>query len=187
MEKKNDSWQYILSHTEMKNPQTNWEECWRLARLKGLGAENTSFLFKLLHNTLVTQERLARTIPNLSSLCKFPGCPGTEDEDQSHAIISCLGNNGTGIAVLNALRTFVPGLTAVEALRLDFSADPTLEMPLVFAIAVALGAIWNLRQKKIRPQHYLVRAELEARVALLRECRDYTKEADVIDTFIETL
>ena len=94
---------------------------------------------------------------------------------------------GTGIVVLNALRTFVPGLTAVEALRLEFSADSTLEMPLVFVTAVALEAIWNLRQKTIRPHHYLVRAELEARVLLLRECRDFTNEATVIDTFIETL
>ena len=57
----------------------------------------------------------------------------------------------------------------------------------MFALAVTFGAFWNLRQKKIRPQHYLVRAELEARAALLMECRSYTNEAMLIDTFIDIL
>ena len=187
MEMNNGMWQYIPSQTELRSPEINWEESWRLARLQGLGPENSSFLFKLLHNTLVTQERLARTNPNINSLCKFPGCPGTENEDQSHALINCLGNNGTGLAVLNALKTFVPELTAGEALHLGLCVESALEMPLVFAMAVAWGSIWNLRQKRIRPQLYLVRAELEARVALLRQCRHFTNDAAIIDRFIENL
>ena len=31
---------YILSHNERKNPQRNWEECWKLARLHGLHDKN---------------------------------------------------------------------------------------------------------------------------------------------------
>ena len=59
--------------------------------------------------------------------------------------------NGTGAAVLNALKTVVPEFTAGEALHLGVCVESTLEMPLVFAMAVAWGAIWNIRQKRIRP------------------------------------
>lgn len=178
---------YILSHNERKNPQTNWEECWELARLHGLGPENTSFLFKLLHNTLINQERLSRTNPKISSLCKFPGCPGTDVENLPHALVLCHGNNGVGTRVMQTLQSFVPGLGVEEALRLDFTVEESLRLPLVFALAVAFGAIWDLRLRKTRPQLYLVRAQLEAKVSLLRECRRFTNDATIIDNFINTL
>ena len=40
---------YIRTKVELASPVTDWERSWRLARLKGLGPEHTSFLFKLLH------------------------------------------------------------------------------------------------------------------------------------------
>ena len=146
---------YILSHNERKSPQRNWEECWKLARLHGLGPENTSFLFKLLHNTLITQERLSRTNPKISSLCKSSGCPGTDVETLSHALVLCPGNNGVGTRVMQTLQSFVPGLGVEEALCLDFTVEESLRLPLVFAMAVAFGAIWDLRLRKTRPQLYL--------------------------------
>ena len=130
--------------------------------MHGLGPENTSFLFKLLHNTLVTQERLSRTNPKISSLCKFPGCPGTDVENLPHALVLCHGNNGVGTRIMQTLQSFVPGLGVEEALHLEFTVEDNLRLPLVFAMAVALGAIWDLRLRKIRPQLYQVRAQLEA-------------------------
>ena len=85
--------------------------------MSGLGPENISFLFKMMHNTLVTQERLSRTSPTVSPNCKFPGCAGTEHEDLLHALVHCPGNNDVG----NVLRSFAPGLGVDEAVRLDFN------------------------------------------------------------------
>ena len=65
--------------------------------------------------------------------------------------------------------------------------DDSLELPLVWSMAVAWLALWNLRQKKTRPQLYLVRAEMEAKVALLRECRKFSNDVALIDTIIGTL
>ena len=178
-------WKYISTRTEERSPLTDWAECRRLARLRGLGPENTSFLFKLLHCTLVTQERLARTNPNQTSTCKLPGC--LVQEDLKHALIECPGNNGAGYDVLNAIKTFVPGLRAEEALHLELRLDGDLELPVVFAMAVAWRTIWELRFKKIRPQTYLVRAQLEARVSLLRECRHFASAVDTLDEIISIL
>ena len=62
--------------------------------------------------------------------------------------------------------------------------DESLVLPVVWSLAVAWLALWNLRQKRTRPQLYLVRAEMEAKIALLRECRKFSNEAAVIDTII---
>ena len=178
---------FIPCNAEKKSPSTNWEECWRKARLPGLGPENLSLIFRMLHNTLVTQERLAKTSPTTSPLCKFPGCPGTEKEDLVHALVSCAGNNGTGTSLYNCLEKFVPGLKLDEALRLDFHVEEHLELPLVWVMAVAWNAIWDLRTKKTKPTIYLVRAQLEPKVALLREGRRFKNTCVIIDTIIETL
>ena len=108
-------------------------------------------------------------------------------EDAAHALVHCPGNNGVGVNVLGSLNHFVPGLCVADAMCLDFDVDECLELPLVWFMAVAWGSIWNLRQSKIRPQLYLVRAQLEAKVSLLRECRRFTNAVALINTIIETL
>ena len=108
-------------------------------------------------------------------------------EDIEHALETCPGNNGVGASVLRSLINFVPDLEARDALLLDFNVDESMELPLVRAMAVAWGAIWDMRQSKTRPQLYLVRAQMEARVALLRECRKYANAAAMIETIINTL
>ena len=65
---------YKMCRVERASPDTDWEGCWRLARLPGLGPDNTSFLFKMMHDLLPTQERLARTKPRASPACPMPGC-----------------------------------------------------------------------------------------------------------------
>ena len=178
---------YIPCNAQMRSPHANWEECWRGARLSGLGPENSSFLFKLLHGTLVTQERLSRTNPTVGPNCKTAGCPGHMPEDIEHALVTCPGNNGVGASVLRSLTNFVPDLEARDALLLDFNVDERIELPLVWAMAVAWGAIWDMRQSKTRPQLYLVRAQMEAKVALLRECRKFANAAAMIETIINTI
>ena len=179
--------QYIPSRIELKNPETNWEHSWRLARLKGLGSENVSFLFRLLHCTLPTQERLSKTNANHSPLCKFPGCTGSDEEDTLHALVTCSGNNGTGYAIMNGVKRLLPGLKEDEALRLDLDIEEHLELPVVFTLSVAWGALWDLRLNRTRPELYLIRAQLEAKVAILRNCRNFFNSAQFIDMIIDTL
>ena len=135
----------------------------------------------------MTQERLARTSPITSPLCKFPGCPGNEKEDLAHALVYCSGNCGAGTDVFNSLKKFVPGLKVDDVLRLDFHVEEGLQLPLVWVLGVAWNTIWDLRSKKAKPATYLVRAQLEAKVALLREGRRFTNACTIINTIIETL
>ena len=63
---------YKKCRVELASPDTDWERSWRLARLSGLGPENISFLFKMMHQLLPTQERLSRISPRTSSTCTLP-------------------------------------------------------------------------------------------------------------------
>ena len=93
----------IKCRVERANPEVDWERSWRLARLPGLGPENVSFLWKLLHQILPTQERVARTKPLSSSACPVPGC-GERMEDLSHALVWCQGNYEVGLRVMRCLK-----------------------------------------------------------------------------------
>ena len=64
---------FISTRNELASPTTDWERTWRLARLKGLGPDNTTFLFRLGHKLLVTKERQSRTNPASSPICTALG------------------------------------------------------------------------------------------------------------------
>ena len=117
----------------------------------------------------------------------FAWCPGTMPENFEHALVHCPGNHGVGTSVLRSLANFVPGLDVKDALLLDFNVDESLELPLVWVMAVAWAAIWDMKHSKTRPQLYLVRAQMEAMVALLSESRRFSNAAAIIDTIIETI
>ena len=79
----------IPTRVESVQPNNDWTETWRLARIHGLGSNLTSFLFKLLHRLLPTQDsvqRLGVTVdgqPGLCQLCHL------ESEDALHALVHC--------------------------------------------------------------------------------------------------
>ena len=162
--------EYIKCRVERMTPNTEWERCWALARLPGLGPGNVSFLFKLLHQILPTQERVARTKPNTSPNCRNSVCIDTLDDVQ-HALIHCQANDGVGDLLVQSVRGVVPGLQVESLLRLELNLDTDMQLPVVFLIATVLNAVWSLRVRGVRVQQYLVRSELEAKINLLRETR----------------
>ena len=102
--------EYIKCRVERASPDTDWENCLRLARLPGLGPEKISFLFKLLHQILPTQERVARTKPNANPHCKIQGCHSQADENLPHAMIHCQANDQLGMRLQYCLREIQSGL-----------------------------------------------------------------------------
>ena len=46
-----------------------------------------------------------------------------------------------------------------------------MELPIVWIIATVLSTLWNLRQSGTKIRRYLVRAQMEARINLLRDTR----------------
>ena len=169
MEGQGDQRCFISTRTELTSPTTDWETSWRLARLRGLGPENTSFLFRLGHKLLVTKERQSRTNPANSPNCTALGCRNDCVENLEHALIQCQANNGVGTALLLTLRQTIPALTAEAALRLELNVSAEQELPHVWLLSASLLSIWEQRQSSRRVQPYLVRAELEAKVNLIRK------------------
>ena len=87
VEAENNTMEYIRSRTELASPGTDWELTWRRARLKGLGSEATSFLWKPLHRILPTEERVARILPNSSEHCRQCQTPSTANLE--HCFFNC--------------------------------------------------------------------------------------------------
>ena len=171
VEGQNGQREYIKCRVENASPDTDWELCWRLARLPGLGPENISFLFRLIHQTLPTQERAARIKPSVNPKCKAKSCQGDEEENLGHALVTCQANNRVGLNLLECLREVQPGLQAEAAIRLEFHVEEDFELPVVWLTATVFRTLWNLRQSSTKVSQYLVRSQLEAEINLLRETR----------------
>ena len=121
--------QFIRSRVELASPETDWEQSWRLARLPGLGPDHTSFLFRLLHQLLPTQERVHRTGNAANPLCKGAGC--SETDDLGHSLFMCETNQNVGTSLLGLLRQYQPNISLEAALRLELNAEEEMELPLV--------------------------------------------------------
>ena len=86
--------QYRAARAERAYPENDWESAWRMARLRGLGSDLTSYMWKLLHGLLPTQDRVSRILRDKTPLCKL--CPDAVLENPQHALFSCSYNNNAG-------------------------------------------------------------------------------------------
>ena len=100
--------EYIPCKAELVNPSTDWKSSWHLARLRGLGPDHTTFLWKLLHLLLPVKERLHRISINTPPYCQL--CNQNEIETMSHTFITCTFTMGAGQALVDALRNTMPNI-----------------------------------------------------------------------------
>ena len=178
-----DLGELIPCRAEKKYPLFDWDITWKRIRLRGLGSELTSFLFKLTHDILPTQERLSKTSHEISGLCKL--CSSDVIEDLSHALIECSANDQIGEQIVSvATRCSTNDWPKIITLQMEL--DPSTELSVVWFLAVAWHSIWKSRSSSRRPERYRIRAELEAKVSLLRETRFITAE-EKIQCFIDLL
>ena len=163
--------QYKLSRAEQAWPQNDWEQTWRRARLRGLGPETTTFVWRLLHNILPTQERTSRIASKTptSPLCKL--CQDQLVEDQMHAFFHCKNNSNASKALLSSINSILPNTTPRQVLLLEFHPEESQEFAVVWTIGHFLQLVWTSRVQKKQVRLYTIRAELEARASLLRETR----------------
>ena len=154
---------------ELASPRTDWTLSWFLCRQQGILPDMASFLWKMLHNLLGTQERLHRLGSSPSALCKqCKQVSGT----LKHELIECPQNDHAGEQLLSCLQLYMPGLTADSLLRLEFSnLDVNMELPCTIITAVTLGYIWKERLTSSRIRSYQFRSEIEQSINLLRTRR----------------
>ena len=82
---------------EQAHPQVDWERTWALACIRGLESCQYTFLWRLIHNILPTQDRLHRILPNITS----PSCALCNTQDicnLSHALFQCSFNNNVWVS-----------------------------------------------------------------------------------------
>ena len=120
--------------------------------MQGLGSQLTTFLFKLLHCLLPTQDRVRRLgvaaedQPGLCLLCHL------EVEDPLHALFSCHLSQVAGLGLLGYAQKTVPNLSPEAAIKLDFGVtlEAKEELATVCLLATGWLYIWEARLNKKR-------------------------------------
>ena len=175
----------IQMKAEKLSPNNNWEVIWPLIILPGLDSRTRSFLLKLLHNLLPTQERLHRVLPNkvLSPTCSL--CPQATCGDQLHSLILCPFNNGVGLWLYCCIRQLFPGMESTQLISLNFETNHISEkaFPAIWMIAKTLLIIWASRTSNTVNTIIITRASLEAEIMLLRKTR-FRSHADGLKNLI---
>ena len=101
-------------------------------------------------------------------------------------MVRCRANKNVGNALVNTLRLNDVDLTGDALLRLELVVAEEEELPLVWFMAATLLSIWEQRQQSLKVEPYLVRAQLEAKVNLLRKSR-YASFASTLDDKIRNM
>ena len=173
---------FIPCRVEVQQPLNDWSYAWKLARLPGLGSEHITFLWRLVHNILPTKERVNRLTPATPPLCKL--CPTQCVETRRHAFFECAFNQEAGQALLRSLLLVDSQVTPDRVLRLELSLEDQYQHPTIWYLAAVLLSIWKCRLQGRSARLYTTRAEVESKVALLRETR-YQSSADIISEMLK--
>ena len=162
---------------ELLHSNSDWPSIWARARMKGLGRDLSAFIFRLLHQILPTQERVHRIIGDrgqeATGLCLL--CPQQVRDDLPHAFFFCNEGNGVGLALLGYAQLLIPTITPEMCLRLEVGNDLGDEdqLAVVSLLACGLRYIWETRSEKKTVSLHKMRAEIEAKVSILRKTRYY--------------
>ena len=111
-------------------------------------------------------QRLNRLSPATSPTGSL--CNNNTNEDIDHAFLTC--DQGAGDALVQVLSQPLPNISMEKITRLEFGELPEEdEFPVVWFTAAFLLAMWERRSANQRVRCYEIRAEIEGKIALLRE------------------
>ena len=134
-----------------------------------MGSQLTSFLWRLCHRVLPTQERLHHLTPATTVSPDCQACLGVRRErgeeaiagTLDHELLTCEANEEVGAELMRVLRCYVPGLTADKALKLDFEEDNTdTDLATVTFLASVLYEVWIARSSGTRVRRSQIRADV---------------------------
>ena len=136
--------EYIPCKAELANPSTDWQLSWSLCRQQGIHPDMASFLWKMLHNLLSTQEKIHRLGASPSPTCyKCKQADGT----LRHELLECNNNNNVGQLLLSCLQTHLPDLKPHSMLRLEFpNLDENMQLSSTILTAATLDVVWKYGQ-----------------------------------------
>ena len=152
---------------EINFPDVDWDRTWELTKIRGLDSNQTSFLFKLLHNILPTASRLHRLSQKPTPTCSM--CPSGSIEDRVHALLGCSYNGEVS--------------TANDIVNLNLEIAEPMTFPLIWSLALVLSLVWQFRVARRNITLYSIRAEVEARIKILRKSR-FQERVQIIETLL---
>ena len=157
---------------------------WRLSSLKGLSSEDHSFLWKMLHNLLPTQERINRMgLPNAPTpMCTH--CDMQAPDQVHHALVTCPQNKDVSDWLLHQIHPYLPNISPQQLVLLHLGVlQEDQELPLVWLITQVLRNNWTQRLLKKKPQLFQTRAVLEVGIAIMRKTR-FSDSCTMIETIL---
>ena len=157
----------IASRAEGNHQMADFPAAYRISIVFGLAPEQKSFMFKLIQNILPTRERLARIGKVQSSLCLY--CDG--QLDSTAHLLACTRHAEVSTPFLSCLRTYCPDITTEDIVILNIQCSESLELPLAWLVSTCLIIIWEAKSTGKCARLDSCRAELLAKVRLLRSTR----------------
>ena len=157
----------ILSKLEQSRPDVDYSLSYRMARLFGLSPDQKSFIFKMSQNLLPTRERLHRIGKSPSPLCSF--CNG-QDDTPDH-LFSCPQSMEITTPLLACLSSQTENLTPKDVTEMRFKTSESWELPAAWLVSTCLGMVWDDRLAGRATTLISCRADILARVALLRRTK----------------
>ena len=159
----------VPCRVERLAPDIDWGRSWVAVCVPGLTPEMRSFLWKMLHCILPTQERLHRmNMPNAPSpLCVQ--CTEGKLDDIEHALLRCNKIKPGADFLLQTLKSEIPDITFERIKYLDFRSEDLL-VP-TYLTAATLSQLWSSRSCTRNLSWNSVRANVEQSILTLRKSR----------------
>ena len=159
----------VPCRVERLAPNIDWGRSWLAICVPGLTPEMRSFLWKMMHCILPTQERLHRlNMPNATSPVCIQ-CTEGEVDDIEHALLRCSNIKTGADFLLNTLKIEIPDITVERIKYLDFRSEDLL-VP-TYLTAATLSQLWNSRSCTRNFSWLSVRANVEQNILTLRKSR----------------
>ena len=172
----------IPCKAETELPEADWSTIWTAICQSGLSSDLMAFLWRLIHDLLPSPVRLFKLKMVSSHLCTL--CDLEAVGDLQHCLLECPYNNGVGQFVFNILSRCVDGLSQKKIIKLDLNIEGD-KLPVVLFIANVLFEIWCCRREKKMVCLHSIKANLEAKVNILRKSR-HRSAAETLMEFINS-
>ena len=121
----------------------------------------------MMQSLLPTRDRLARMGKAQSSNCLH--CDGVSDSTEH--LLTCGQSREVSTRLMNCLTSYFPNISPADVVILNIPATESLELPAVWLVSTCLGYIWDQRVMGKMARLDICRAELLAKLLLLRDTK----------------
>ena len=131
-----------LCRSETLFSEIDWSSIWRNLRSPFLSSETVSFMWKLIHDIVTTEERVSSTLGTTTPVCRV-GFNGNPIADQVHCFFKCVLTRDVGQWLLDVVRSCKPS-SEISILKMDIPNNDYL----IWVTATTLHFCWKKRASK---------------------------------------